>query len=272
MCGLPGLRSRRPDRPVVRGRHGHRHRRRRHAPPAAADHRRGDRAAGRAARAGRGARDGGHRGGPPGRGQDRERRSARPRRPGWRSGIAPPRRTEEATAGAVRAALDRGRALRIRYYTASRDVVTDRTVDPMRLLLVEGRSYLEAWCRSAEGVRLFRLDRIDDVAGAGRAGRPAARTPAPPTCPPGCSAPAPDQRVARLRVGPGGPLGRPSTTRWTRWSRPDGGRAGADALHRRRAGWSGWCSAWAGGPACWPRTSCGRRSARAGPGGALAGG
>jgi proteasome accessory factor C len=33
----------------------------------------------------------------------------------------------------------------------------------MRLLLVDGKWYLEAWCRRAEGVRLFRLDRVDDV-------------------------------------------------------------------------------------------------------------
>lgn len=63
----------------------------------------------------------------------------------------------------MRMALRNERALWLRYYTASRDEVTDRTVDPMRLLLVEGRSYLEAWCRRAEGVRLFRLDRIDAV-------------------------------------------------------------------------------------------------------------
>jgi proteasome accessory factor C len=30
----------------------------------------------------------------------------------------------------------------------------------MRLLIVEGRSYLEGWCRRADGVRLFRLDRV----------------------------------------------------------------------------------------------------------------
>jgi proteasome accessory factor C len=30
----------------------------------------------------------------------------------------------------------------------------------MRLLVVEGRTYLEGWCRRAEGVRLFRLDRV----------------------------------------------------------------------------------------------------------------
>src|SRR6185437_10943890 len=33
-------------------------------------------------------------------------------------------------------------------------------VDPMRLVLVEGRNYLEGWCRRAGAVRLFRLDRI----------------------------------------------------------------------------------------------------------------
>jgi proteasome accessory factor C len=65
---------------------------------------------------------------------------------------------------AVRRALDGGRVLRIRYYTASRDAVTDRVVDPVRLLVIEGHSYLEAWCRSAAGVRLFRLDRIDGIA------------------------------------------------------------------------------------------------------------
>ncbi len=57
----------------------------------------------------------------------------------------------------------RKRALHLRYYTPSRDEITERVVDPMRLLLVEGRSYLEAWCRAADGVRLFRLDRIDAV-------------------------------------------------------------------------------------------------------------
>ena len=53
--------------------------------------------------------------------------------------------------------------MRIRYYTAGRDAVSQRTVDPMRLLIADGRSYLEAWCRRAEAVRLFRLDRVDDV-------------------------------------------------------------------------------------------------------------
>ncbi|MGH3685421.1 MAG: helix-turn-helix transcriptional regulator [Pseudonocardiaceae bacterium] len=70
---------------------------------------------------------------------------------------------EEAALATVRDALDHRRALHIRYYTPSRDTVSERTVDPMRLLLVDGRSYLEAWCRSVEEVRLFRLDRIEHV-------------------------------------------------------------------------------------------------------------
>ncbi|PRX45059.1 proteasome accessory factor C [Prauserella shujinwangii] len=63
----------------------------------------------------------------------------------------------------VRDALQAGRALRIRYYSASRDRITDRTVDPMRLLIVQAIGYLEAWCRLAGDVRKFRLDRIDQV-------------------------------------------------------------------------------------------------------------
>jgi proteasome accessory factor C len=70
---------------------------------------------------------------------------------------------EQATTAVLREALESGRAVTIRYFTAGRDAVSRRTVDPMRLLLVEGRGYLEAWCRLAEAVRLFRLDRVDDV-------------------------------------------------------------------------------------------------------------
>jgi len=36
-------------------------------------------------------------------------------------------------------------------------------VDPIRVVLVGDHSYLEAWCRDAEGVRLFRFDRIVDA-------------------------------------------------------------------------------------------------------------
>ncbi len=63
----------------------------------------------------------------------------------------------------VRAGLDEGRRLRMTYYVPGRDENTERDVDPMRLLLVDGWSYLEGWCRRAESVRLFRLDRIVEL-------------------------------------------------------------------------------------------------------------
>jgi proteasome accessory factor C len=60
-------------------------------------------------------------------------------------------------------ALDDRRALRMRYYSASRDETGERTVDPVRLFEADGRNYLEAWCRQAEGMRVFRFDRMSDV-------------------------------------------------------------------------------------------------------------
>ena len=65
-----------------------------------------------------------------------------------------------ATTRAVQGALATRRRLHLRYFVPSRDETTERDVDPMRLLVVDGRPYLEAWCHKAEAVRLFRLDRI----------------------------------------------------------------------------------------------------------------
>lgn len=64
----------------------------------------------------------------------------------------------------VRDALERGKALRLVYWTAGRDETTERVVDPVRVVVVEGQSYLEAWCRRAEGVRVFHLGRVQDLA------------------------------------------------------------------------------------------------------------
>jgi proteasome accessory factor C len=66
----------------------------------------------------------------------------------------------EGFADQVRLALEQGRRVHLRYYVPGRDESTERDVDPMRLLVVEGRPYLEGWCLRAEGVRLFRLDRV----------------------------------------------------------------------------------------------------------------
>ena len=69
----------------------------------------------------------------------------------------------EGTAGLaarINAAITAGRRLHLRYYVPGRDEATERDVDPMRLLVVEGRPYLEGWCLRAEGMRVFRLDRV----------------------------------------------------------------------------------------------------------------
>jgi proteasome accessory factor C len=63
----------------------------------------------------------------------------------------------------ITAALAAGKRLHLRHYNPKTEEVTERDVDPMRLLVVEGRSYLEGWCLLAEGVRLFRLDRVLDL-------------------------------------------------------------------------------------------------------------
>jgi proteasome accessory factor C len=75
--------------------------------------------------------------------------------------IDPPNGRE--VAAQVRRALADGRRVHLRYYVPGRDEATERDVDPMRLLVAEGRTYLEGWCRRAEGVRLFRLDRVLDL-------------------------------------------------------------------------------------------------------------
>jgi len=70
---------------------------------------------------------------------------------------------ESDAAAAVRAGVRDGRALAIEYYAASHDMLSSRVVDPIRVVLVADNSYVEAWCRTAEGVRLFRFDRIVDA-------------------------------------------------------------------------------------------------------------
>ena len=63
----------------------------------------------------------------------------------------------------VREALEGKRALFLRYWTAGRDETTERTVDPLRLVTMDGQAYLEAWCRRAEGVRMFHLGRVQEA-------------------------------------------------------------------------------------------------------------
>lgn len=100
----------------------------------------------------------------------------------------------------VRDAVAQGRALAITYYSATRDRTSERVVDPMRVVMVGGYGYLEAWCRAAGELRRFRVDRIDEVS--------VLDEPAAP--PPGVRPepihgkifePGPDLPLVKLRVG-----------------------------------------------------------------------
>jgi proteasome accessory factor C len=105
----------------------------------------------------------------------------------------------------LQGALERRHALRLTYYTAARDEVGERVVDPMRVLVVGGHGYLEAWCRRAGAVRLFRVDRIDECA---ELDEPAAPPPQarPTDLSDGVFRPTEDQPLVTLRIG-----------RWARW-------------------------------------------------------
>jgi proteasome accessory factor C len=102
----------------------------------------------------------------------------------------------------LRGAVERGRALRITYYTATRDETTDRVIDPIRLLTVEGRAYVEAWCRRAEAVRMFRADRIDALVELDEPAAPPARVQLHDLSE-GVFRPGPELPLATLRVGRG---------------------------------------------------------------------
>ncbi|KGN32669.1 proteasome accessory factor C [Knoellia sinensis KCTC 19936] len=61
----------------------------------------------------------------------------------------------------ARAGVQEHRRLHLTYHVPGRDESTERDVDPMRVIAAEGHWYLEGWCHRAEGVRVFRLDRVE---------------------------------------------------------------------------------------------------------------
>ncbi len=63
----------------------------------------------------------------------------------------------------IETAIAAGRSLTIRYFTAGRNVLTERTVTPYWIEEHRGIPYLRADCHLAGRVRLFRLDRIVGV-------------------------------------------------------------------------------------------------------------
>ncbi len=69
-----------------------------------------------------------------------------------------------AALDSLRRALRRGRVVRIEYHRPSDDEPVERVVRPYAVLFCNGCWYLAGWCEVAEARRLFRIDRIGDVA------------------------------------------------------------------------------------------------------------
>jgi predicted DNA-binding transcriptional regulator YafY len=70
---------------------------------------------------------------------------------------------DAATHATVRQAIESRSQLRLTYLSAQRDTVSERDVDPLRLYSLDNIWYFEAHCHSVEGLRNFRLDRVQDV-------------------------------------------------------------------------------------------------------------
>ncbi|HEX2176316.1 MAG TPA: WYL domain-containing protein [Nocardioidaceae bacterium] len=102
----------------------------------------------------------------------------------------------------VSSALQHKHRLRMSYFVPARDETTHRDVDPMRLVMAEGHTYLEAWCRRTEDTRMFRLDRVTAAEELDVPADP------PPQAQPrdlseGLFQPAPDDMLATVELVPG---------------------------------------------------------------------
>lgn len=64
---------------------------------------------------------------------------------------------------ALTRAIKRRRCVRLRYWTPGRDGASTAVVEPAKLRLVDGFTYLDAWSRPREDWRSYRLDRIEAV-------------------------------------------------------------------------------------------------------------
>lgn len=104
-------------------------------------------------------------------------------------------------------AVDEQRAVDLSYYTATRDTSSQRVIDPVRVFHSDGVAYLEAWCRRAEGMRIFRVDRFEAAVLLDEPARlPADLSPAelaPADLSAGVYRPAPEHLLVELRLGPG---------------------------------------------------------------------
>ncbi|HSO04620.1 MAG TPA: WYL domain-containing protein [Candidatus Limnocylindrales bacterium] len=124
----------------------------------------------------------------------------------------------EDVVGPVERALASGRALELTYLGAVRDEVTHRVVDPLGVVVVDGYGYVRGYCRSAGGLRMFRVDRIRAIR---VSDLPARTIEAPDEVEPMSVALGSTGRSVLVDVPPGSPLlDRHPVTR--RWALPEG--------------------------------------------------
>ncbi|MCA4131460.1 YafY family protein [Arthrobacter sp. M4] len=76
---------------------------------------------------------------------------------------------ESETFDVITRAIERGEQLHLRYFSAQRDSVSERNVDPLRIYSLDNTWYFEAYCHSKRGIRNFRLDRIEALQATGQA-------------------------------------------------------------------------------------------------------
>lgn len=63
----------------------------------------------------------------------------------------------------LRLAAAEATEVEIAYYSYNRDARTERQVAPWRVFAESGNWYVHAWCHTAEGERIFRVDRIESL-------------------------------------------------------------------------------------------------------------
>jgi proteasome accessory factor C len=74
--------------------------------------------------------------------------------------------------GQIRRAVERRTTVHVEYYTAARDELTERDIDPEHVFSALGNWYVVAWDHLADAERLFRVDRVRSVVETGRTFEP----------------------------------------------------------------------------------------------------
>jgi len=120
----------------------------------------------------------------------------------------------------VRGAVDDQLQIEIEYHSASADETTERVVDPVSVVSLDGHWYLDAQCHRAGGLRRFRIDRIRSMRVLGS--RPAQPDEVPDLVP-DAFVPGPGSVIVRLALDPEGAWVADSVPVLDRCPQDDGG-------------------------------------------------